>query len=220
MQAQRIGPLAVKVEIVEGTMHEGTIRERVIGSEKARPPQANAASRRQVIIGAAGVFGGLSVTSVSAWASATEEISHTAEAIHQEVVFKASRKRVYEALTDAKQFNKVVLLSAAMQSGGMAPGSKPAEVSPEVGGAFSAFGGYVSGRHIEFVPNERIVQAWRAASWGPGQYSIAKFELTEQGSGTKLVFDHAGFPQGQGAHLAEGWKTNYWEPLQKYFAQG
>jgi len=49
-------------------------------------------------------------------AEAVEEISHTAESIHQEPVFKASRKRVYEALTDAKQFNKVVLLSTAMKS--------------------------------------------------------------------------------------------------------
>jgi len=201
-------------------MHEGTIRERVIGSEKDRPPQANAATRRQVLLGAASVFGCLTLGSADARPRALDDISSACEVIHQEVAFKASRKRVYEALTDAKQFNKVVMLSAAMQSGGMAPGSKPAEVSPEVGGAFSAFGGYVTGRHIELLPNERIVQAWRAASWGPGQYSIARFELTEQGSGTKLVFDHAGFPQGQGAHLAEGWKANYWEPLEKYFAQG
>jgi uncharacterized protein YndB with AHSA1/START domain len=219
MQAQRTGPLAANVEIVEETMHEGMIRERVIGSKKDRPPQANAATRRQVLLGAVGVFGCLTLGSADARPSAADDISSACEVIHQEVVFKASRKRVYEALTDAKQFNKVVMLSAAMQSG-MAPGSKPAEVSPEVGGGFSAFGGYVSGRHIELVPNERIVQAWRAASWGPGQYSIARFELTEQGSGTKLVFDHAGFPQGQGAHLAEGWKANYWEPLEKYFAQG
>src|SRR5947207_706138 len=114
MQAQRTGALVAKVEIVEETMHEGTISGRVIESEKDRPPQAKAASRRQVIIGAAGVFGSLAVISVAALASATEEISHTAEAIHQEVVFKASRKRVYEALTDTMQFNKVVLLSAAM----------------------------------------------------------------------------------------------------------
>jgi uncharacterized protein YndB with AHSA1/START domain len=179
----------------------------------------SAATRRQMIIGAASVFGCLTLASVEARAGGADEISHVCEAIHQEVVFKVSRKRVYEALTDAKQFNKVVLLSAAMQSG-MAPGSKPVEVSPEVGGAFSAFGGYVTGRHIELVPNERIVQAWRAGGWEPGQYSIAKFELTEQGSGTKLVFDHRGFPDGKGQHLAEGWRTNYWEPLEKYFAQG
>src|SRR2546429_7089219 len=42
-------------------------------------------------------------------------------------IFKASRKRVYEALTDAKQFDKVVQLSTAMKSG-MAPGAKPTEI--------------------------------------------------------------------------------------------
>jgi hypothetical protein len=35
----------------------------------------------------------------------------------------------------------------------------------------------------------------------------------------KLVFDHTGFPPDQRAHLAEGWKANHWEPLEKYFAQ-
>lgn len=31
------------------------------------------------------------------------------ESIHQEAIFKANRKRVYEALTDSKQFDKVIL---------------------------------------------------------------------------------------------------------------
>jgi hypothetical protein len=51
---------------------------------------------------------------------------------------------------------------------------------------------------------------------GPGIYSIAKFELVEHGSGTKIVFDHTGFPIGDREHLAEGWKMNYWEPLEKF----
>ena len=197
-------------------MPEETIRRRAIGNENSLPARANAATRRQMLIGTAGVFGCLTLARRP---SGTGDISSACEVIHQEIGFKAIRKRVYEALTDPKQFNKVVLLSAAMQSG-MAPAGKPVEMSPEAGGAFSAFGGYITGRNVELVPNERIVQAWRAASWGPGQYSIARFEFTEQGSGTKLVFDHAGFPPGQGAHLAEGWKTNYWEPLEKYLAQG
>lgn len=178
----------------------------------------NPRTRRQVLLGAAGMFSYLALGSLKTRADSADEISSACEVIHQEVSFKVSRKRVYEALTDAKQFTKVVQLSAAVQSG-MVPSGKSAEVSPEVGGAFSAFGGHITGRHVELVPNERIVQAWRAASWGPGQYSIARFELVEQGSGTKLVFDHTGFPQGQAAHLAEGWKGNYWEPLEKYFAQ-
>jgi uncharacterized protein YndB with AHSA1/START domain len=172
-------------------------------------------TRRQLIAEMAVAFGGVTLRSSEAWARAEEEISHSAEAIHQEPVFKASRKRVYEALTDAKQFEKVVQLSAAMKSG-MAPGAKPAEISREAGGAFSLFGGYVTGRQLELVPNERIVQAWRAGGWDPGDYSIAKFELVEQGTGTKIVFNHTGFPKGKAEHLAEGWKINYWEPLEKF----
>jgi uncharacterized protein YndB with AHSA1/START domain len=144
-------------------------------------------------------------------------ISHTAEAIHQEPVFKASRRRVYEALTDAKQFDKVVQLSEAMKSG-MASGKIGTEITREVGGAFSLFGGYLTGRHIELTPGERIVQAWRAGSWNAHIYSIAKFELTEEGAGTKIVFDHTGFPVGTAEHLAAGWKVNYWEPLEKFLA--
>ena len=39
--------------------------------------------------------------------TASGEITHANEAIHQEVIFKAPRKKVYEALTDAKQFEKM-----------------------------------------------------------------------------------------------------------------
>ena len=180
----------------------------------------NVSTRRQAIVGVAMAFGGLTLGSTKVWAAAEDEISHTAEAIHQEPMFKASRKRVYEALTDAAQFDKVIQLSGVMQS--MHLGDKPAEISREVGGAFTLFGGYVTGRHVELVPNERIVQAWRAGSWPPGVYSIARFELVEQGSGTelgtKIVFDHTGFPKGEAEHLASGWKAHYWEPLAKLLA--
>lgn len=187
----------------------------MIEQKVSRTPRSTP-TRRQLISGTALAFGSLAAFSTKTWAATTDEISHTAESIHMEPVFAASPKRVYEALTDAKQFQKVVLLSAAMKS--MALGTAPAEVSTEPGGAFSLFGGYLNGRQLELVPNARIVQAWRAGSWNKGDYSIAKFVLQEDTSGTQIVFDHAGFPLGQAAHLAEGWHINYWEPLQKYFA--
>lgn len=125
--------------------------------------------------------------------------------IHQEVVLKAKSQRVYEALTDASQFSKVT-------------GGAPTEISREAGGLFSCFGGMITGRNLELVPNRLIVQAWRAANWPVGIYSTVKFELQEKGSNTKLVLDHAGFPEGNGEHLAAGWKANYWEPLEKFLA--
>ncbi len=180
---------------------------------------ASGFTRRQTMIGVSVALGSIAIGSspVTVWASTEDGISHTAESIHQEPVFKASRKRVYEALIDPKQFDKVVKMSAAMQSM-KSLGDKWTEISGEAGGAFSLFGGYVTGRQIELKTDELIVQAWRAGSWAPGVYSIARFELKAEGSGTKIVFDHRGFPDGTAQHLAEGWHGNYWEPLTKYLA--
>lgn len=176
----------------------------------------NGPTRRQAIVGVVGAFSGLSLRSTGAWAGAGDGVSHTADAIHQEPVFTASPKRVYDALTDAKQFTRVIQLSGALQA--MHLPDKPTEISPEAGGAFALYGGFITGRNIELVPNVRVVQAWRAGDWAPGVYSIARFEVVAQGSGSKIVFDHTGFPKGKAESLASGWVAHYWEPLAKVLA--
>jgi uncharacterized protein YndB with AHSA1/START domain len=70
--------------------------------------------------------------------------------IRQEVTFATSSQRVYETLTDAKQFS--------------AFSGEPAEIDAKAGGAFSCFGGMITGRNVELKPGQRIVQAWRAGN--------------------------------------------------------
>ena len=143
-------------------------------------------------------------------------ISRSAEAIHQEPSFSASAHALYQALTDEKQFERFMALSEAVQSKAVAP--QPVRIEARAGGAFSLFGGYISGRFLELVPDQLIVQAWRVGSWGRGIYSVARFELLPaDNSHSKIRFDHTGFPQGQAAHLAAGWQVNYWEPMGKLF---
>lgn len=125
--------------------------------------------------------------------------------IHQEVLIKASAMRVYETLTDSKKFSDFT-------------GGAPAEISQDAGGAFSMFGGMIIGRHIELIPAKRLVQAWRAGNWAEGVYSIARFELKEQGADTLLIFDHTGFPPENREELEGGWSKMYWEPMKKYLA--
>ena len=179
------------------------------------PALAQPPTRRQMLVCTSAALTGLGFGPLSALADSEEGVFRSAESIHQETVFKANPKRVYEALTDEKQFEKVTQLSAAIRSSA-ALADKPTQIAPEAGGPFTIFRGHIVGRHIELVPNQRIVQAWRVVDWDPGIYSIVKFELTGQGSGTKIIFDQAGFPQGKGQHLADGWKVHYWEPLEKY----
>jgi activator of HSP90 ATPase len=171
---------------------------------------ANAPTRRQLITGVATAFGGLALSSM-VWGKTQpqqmQEAPSTAAnqartSLHQEVDFKAGSQRIYEVLLDAKQF-------AAFT--GM-----PAEIDPKVGGAFSTFGGLIVGRNVELVANQRIVQAWRPTHWDAGTYSIVKFELKSQSSGTTVVLDHTGFPKGEFDHLNSGWPLRYWDPLKKF----
>jgi uncharacterized protein YndB with AHSA1/START domain len=119
--------------------------------------------------------------------------------IHRELKLTAAPARVYRALVDSRAFAELT--------------GAPASGEASEGAAFSAFGGHITGRHVELVPNERIVQAWRAKTWPQGLYSIARFELQADGAGTKLVFDHDGFPEDMKEHLAQGWQANYWDKL-------
>jgi activator of HSP90 ATPase len=180
--------------------------------EKPIPANMNSAStRRQIIAGVAMGFGGLAAGR-NVWAQMQQQqnmkeapstaANQARTFLHQEIELKASPQRIYEILLDSKQF--------------AAFAGTPANIDPAAGGPFSMFGGVIVGRNIELIANQRIVQAWRPTRWDPGVYSIVKFELKPQGSGTMLILDHSGFPEGEYDHLFEGWKLRYWEPLKKY----
>jgi activator of HSP90 ATPase len=121
--------------------------------------------------------------------------------IHQEITFSAAPSRVYEALVDAGRFAEIT--------------GAPASGESREGAAFTAFGGHISGRHVELVHAKRVVQAWRAKTWPEGVYSVVRFELVPEGAGTRLVFDHGAFPEDLTEHLAKGWQSNYWGNIAK-----
>lgn len=175
--------------------------------------RAGIRTRREII---AGVGVGIGVLAVGSKASAgNQSQSPTAKAdssdgqlrtsLHQEVDFKPSPRTIYTVLLDSKQFGEFTGLAA--------------EIDPSPGGAFTMFGGMIVGRSVELIPNERIVQAWRPTHWPPGVYSIVRFELKPRGSGSILILDQTGFPEGAFSDLNSGWKARYWDPLTKYLAR-
>jgi len=155
---------------------------------------------------------GMSLPLEARCAPASGGISRTAESIHLEPEFSASRARVYAALTEANQFDQVVQLSGVMKG---IEAKVPTTLSNVEGSAFALFGGYITGRQVLLRPNELIVQAWRSASWGPDFFSIARFQIVDLSGGSKIIFDQGGFPQGQAQSLAAGWQSNYWSPLRQ-----
>src|SRR6266478_8033631 len=146
-------------------------------------PIPQISTRRRAIVHAALAVSALGAISSIAAAASAEDVSRDAESLHQELVFKANRKRIYEIFTSTAHFDKMTHEIQAKE-GGTASSSHPTEISHHVGGAFSLFGGRIIGRHLELVPDERIVQAWRVAYWDPGVFSMVRFYFKKKGSET------------------------------------
>jgi activator of HSP90 ATPase len=168
------------------------------------------AFNRRGLIGASALFGAF-VATVGRAAPQTMAVkpgspeTRSRTSLHQEVSFRAAPARIYDVLMSSRDFSAFTAV--------------PATIDPKLGGAINLFGGQIVGRNIELTPGKRIVQAWRpVADFPPGVYSLVKIELTPTGSGTALVLDHTGFPQGHYDHLYAGWDSHYWTPLRKFLA--
>jgi activator of HSP90 ATPase len=135
----------------------------------------------------------------------------SARDIHQDIYFNVAPQHLYLALLSSEQFSASTKKSFDMFS------ATSAKIDAREGGSFSLFDGHIIGRILELVPNKRIVEAWRVVDWPAGVYSIARFDLEPKGTGTRLSFDHLGFPAGLKEHLTTGWQQHYWDALDKYF---
>jgi len=122
----------------------------------------------------------------------------------QKATIPASPEEVYEAFVDPKKHSAFT-------------GSK-ATGKAKVGGKFTAWDGYISGKHLELEKGKRIVQEWMTTDWPEG-YAPSKLELTfkETSEGTEISMVHSNVPAEQEKELAEGWEEFYWNPLKKYF---
>ena len=125
--------------------------------------------------------------------------------IRQSVTFKATPHAVYEALMDSRKHAKFT-------NGG-------AKISRKVGGEIMAFDGYVTGRNLELVPDEKIVQAWHASEWDEGHMSRVTFKLTAVPAGTRLSFTHSNVPEAFVEDIRQGWIDNYWAPMKAMLNQ-
>jgi len=122
------------------------------------------------------------------------------------VRFAASPQAVYELLADSGQRTALT--------------GRRAELSRDIGGAFSTDDGQVRGINVDLVPGERIVQAWRRDDFPAGVYSMAAFVLTPTpAGGTELVLTHRGVPRALLDSVESGWREQYWTPMKAWLAR-
>ena len=123
--------------------------------------------------------------------------------IHHEVTINAPPDRIYELLTNGAKFGDV---TGKPGKGGGAPGA-----------FFSLFDGWLQGRQVDLVANERVAQAWRFMDWEPGIYSAVRFELKPEGTGTRIILDQDGVPEAFHEHVKTNWDGFYFAPFKKHF---
>jgi activator of HSP90 ATPase len=121
------------------------------------------------------------------------------QSIRQSVLFKATPHDVYEALMDSGRHAEFTGDEAA--------------ISRVVGGPIMAYGGYITGRNLELIPDEKIVQIWRASDWPAEQQSTVTFTMSVEEGGTRLTFVQEGVPDEQRADIEQGWIDYYWTPM-------
>jgi len=87
-----------------------------------------------------------------------------------------------------------------------------------VGGKFSAWNGYISGKNVKLESPHRIVQEWRTSEW-PNGFGPSLLEVTFQpkGAGTEVYLVQSNVPATQAKFYKKGWAEFYWKPLRKYF---
>jgi activator of HSP90 ATPase len=93
-----------------------------------------------------------------------------------------------------------------------------AKVDPRVGGEFSAWDGYITGRTLELEPGHRILQSWRTSEFTDSDAdSTIEVTLDAVGDGTLLSLAHRGVPSGHRGYEDGGWQSNYFDPMIDYF---
>jgi activator of HSP90 ATPase len=129
-----------------------------------------------------------------------------AGSIRQSIFVEASPEEVYEALTDPKRHSEFT--------------GSPATGAPRVGGVFTAWEGYITGRHIELQKGKKIVQEWSTSEWPEGHPpSRLEFTMTRKEDGTQLTMFQTSVPAEQVEEYRSGWIENYWDPLREYFSR-
>jgi activator of HSP90 ATPase len=125
--------------------------------------------------------------------------------IKQKVVVSASPPEVYEALTNAR---KLAAFTGAAATG-----------AARIGGAFTAWDGYITGVHRKLVKGKQIVQDWRTTEWPDGAVD-SRLELTlkKVRGGTEISMVHSCVPSEQADSYRTGWTDYYWKPLKQYFS--
>jgi len=92
-----------------------------------------------------------------------------------------------------------------------------AECSDVVGGLFSVWDGYITGKNLSLIVDSEIVQSWRSTEFKDSAAN-SKLVVTfkDNQEGCELTLIHTKIPDGQ-PDYEQGWEDHYFVPMREYF---
>jgi activator of HSP90 ATPase len=116
----------------------------------------------------------------------------------------AKPQHVYDALVDPRKHTEFTGARATGQA--------------KVGAKFTAWDGYISGKHLIMEPGRRLVQEWTTTDWPAGvPASQLEWTFLSKGDGAEVTLTQSGVPEDQAPLYSQGWIDYYWDPLKLYF---
>ncbi len=112
---------------------------------------------------------------------------------------KASPEEVYRALTNPFTIQLWT--------------DEPALMEEKPGTEFSILSGNITGRNIEFIPNQMIRQVW----YFDGSESEVLIKIFPDKANTRIIVEQSGIPDDAYENMLKGWKESYLGPLTDFF---
>jgi activator of HSP90 ATPase len=126
--------------------------------------------------------------------------------IIQKIIFKkATTKALYELYMSAKLHSLI--------TGGQV------KITQKVGDRFRVFDGYITGKNLQLIKHQLIVQSWRGSDWdAKAKDSTFLISFEQKGSDALINVVHANVPDKAADSLDKGWRNHYWKPWKQWLA--
>ncbi|MBX3259100.1 MAG: SRPBCC domain-containing protein [Labilithrix sp.] len=95
-----------------------------------------------------------------------------------------------------------------------------AKIDPQVGGKFTTWNGYISGKLVILDLGRRLVMSWRTTDF-PREAPDSRVEVHFEalGGSTRLTVLHTDIPEGQSEKCRESWNEKYFGPMRTFFSK-
>lgn len=95
-----------------------------------------------------------------------------------------------------------------------------AKIDPQVGGNFTTWNGYITGKLVILDLGRRLVMSWRTTDF-PREAPDSRVEvhLEALGGSTRLTILHTDIPEGQSEKYREYWNEKYFTPMRTFFSK-